>query len=70
MPQGRGHARVSHAATVMFALGDGQIIPPDGQRFFGQRMGATVEEIASSHVALVSHADATTALIEAAAGTV
>jgi pimeloyl-ACP methyl ester carboxylesterase len=49
---------------------DDQMIPPDLQRFFTERMGATVVEIPSSHVAMVSHPDETTALIEAAAQTV
>src|SRR6202011_1872876 len=44
-----------------------QAIPPDAERFFAQRMGATTVEITSSHVAMVSHPDAVTDLIEKAA---
>jgi pimeloyl-ACP methyl ester carboxylesterase len=32
-----------------------QMIPPDAQRFFAKRIGATVTSIAASHVAMVSH---------------
>jgi pimeloyl-ACP methyl ester carboxylesterase len=32
-----------------------QAIPPPAQRMFAQRMGATVVEVPSSHVAMVSH---------------
>jgi pimeloyl-ACP methyl ester carboxylesterase len=45
---------------------DDEAIPPDAQRLFAQRMGATTVEVASSHVAMTSHPDETTALIEAA----
>ncbi len=34
-----------------------QAIPPDAERLFAKRMGATVVEIPSSHVAMVSHPD-------------
>src|SRR6185295_18028550 len=34
-----------------------EAIPPDAERLFAQRMGATTVEIASSHVAMVSHPD-------------
>jgi pimeloyl-ACP methyl ester carboxylesterase len=44
-----------------------EAIPPDAERFFAQRMGATTVEIKSSHVAMVSHPDAVTDLIEKAA---
>ena len=43
------------------------MIPPDGERFFAQRMGATVSEVASSHVPMLSHPDVVVQLIEAAA---
>lgn len=46
---------------------DDQAIPPDAERFFAQRMGATTVEIKSSHVAMVSHPDKVTKLIEEAA---
>jgi len=32
-----------------------EAIPPDVERLFGQRMGATTTEVAASHVAMVSH---------------
>jgi pimeloyl-ACP methyl ester carboxylesterase len=44
-----------------------EAIPPDAERSFATRMGATIVEIASSHVAMVSHPDDVVALIEAAA---
>ena len=44
-----------------------QAIPPDAERSFAKRMGATTVEIASSHVAMVSHPDDVVALIEMAA---
>ena len=47
-----------------------QAIAPDEERFFAQRMGATVVEVASSHVAMVSHPDEVTRLIQAAAESV
>jgi pimeloyl-ACP methyl ester carboxylesterase len=34
---------------------DDQAIPPDAERLFAQRMGATTVEVAASHVAMVSH---------------
>jgi pimeloyl-ACP methyl ester carboxylesterase len=50
----------------MVAQGD-QAIPPDGERLFAKRMGATTIEVASSHVAMVSHPDEAAALIKQAA---
>lgn len=44
-----------------------EAIPPEVQRMFAQRMGATTIEVASSHVAMVSHPDETARLIETAA---
>jgi pimeloyl-ACP methyl ester carboxylesterase len=46
-----------------------QAIPPDAERMFASRMGATTVEVASSHVAMVSHPDEVTALITEAADT-
>jgi pimeloyl-ACP methyl ester carboxylesterase len=43
-----------------------EVIPPDAERLFAQRMGATVKEVASSHVVLVSHPEEIADLIEAA----
>jgi pimeloyl-ACP methyl ester carboxylesterase len=44
-----------------------QAIPPDAERMFAQRMGATTVEVASSHVAMVSHPEEVVRLIHAAA---
>ena len=44
-----------------------QAIPPDAERMFASWMGATTIEVASSHVAMVSHPDEVTRLITAAA---
>jgi pimeloyl-ACP methyl ester carboxylesterase len=43
-----------------------EVIPPDAERLFAQRMGATVVEIASSHVVMVSHPEEIADLIETA----
>jgi pimeloyl-ACP methyl ester carboxylesterase len=43
-----------------------EAIPPDAERSFAARMGATTVEIPSSHVAMVSHPDEVVALIETA----
>jgi pimeloyl-ACP methyl ester carboxylesterase len=43
-----------------------EAIPPDAQRLFAQRMGATTVEVASSHVAMTSHPDEVAALIQTA----
>jgi pimeloyl-ACP methyl ester carboxylesterase len=45
-----------------------QAIPPDAERLFASRMGATTIEVPSSHVAMVSHPTEVTELVEAAAG--
>ena len=44
-----------------------EAIPPDAERQFASRMGATTIEIPSSHVAMVSHPDDVTQLIKTAA---
>jgi pimeloyl-ACP methyl ester carboxylesterase len=46
----------------MVATND-EAIPPDAERLFAQRMGATVVEVASSHVPMISQPDAVTNLI-------
>jgi pimeloyl-ACP methyl ester carboxylesterase len=46
---------------------DDEAIAPDAERMFARRMGAETVEVASSHVAMVSHPDAVVVLIEAAA---
>ena len=43
-----------------------EVIPPDGERQFAQRMGATTVEVDSSHVVMISHPDEVTALIQSA----
>jgi pimeloyl-ACP methyl ester carboxylesterase len=44
-----------------------QAIPPEAQLKFAQRMGATTVEVASNHLALVTHPDETAKLIDTAA---
>jgi pimeloyl-ACP methyl ester carboxylesterase len=46
---------------------DDEAIPPSAERQFAARMGATTVEVASGHLAMFSHPDAVTALIEKAA---
>jgi pimeloyl-ACP methyl ester carboxylesterase len=46
---------------------DDQALPPDAERQFARRMGATTVEVPSSHVAMVSHPDDVVKLIETAA---
>src|SRR5262249_46461830 len=51
-----------------FLVADGdQAIPPEAERQFAARMGATTVEVASNHVAMVSHPEDVLALIQAAA---
>jgi pimeloyl-ACP methyl ester carboxylesterase len=47
--------------------GDDQAIPPDAERQFAKRMGATTVEVPSGHLAMVSHPDEVARLIETAA---
>ena len=56
----------SHPTWYLVATED-QAIPPDAERMFAQRMGATTVEVVSSHVAMVSHPDEVVRLIQAAA---
>jgi pimeloyl-ACP methyl ester carboxylesterase len=44
-----------------------QAIPPDAERLFASRMGATTIEVPSGHVAMVSHPGEVTQLIKTAA---
>ncbi len=53
----------------LVATGD-EAIPPDAERGFAQRMGATTVEVDSGHVAMVSHPAETVQLIESAASLV
>jgi pimeloyl-ACP methyl ester carboxylesterase len=50
----------------LIANGD-QAIPPDAQRQFAPRMGATTVEVSTNHVAMVSHPDEVLQLIKTAA---
>ena len=59
----------SHPTWYLVAEND-EVIPPDAQRLFAGRMGATTTELTSSHVAMVSHPAEVAALIETAAATV
>jgi pimeloyl-ACP methyl ester carboxylesterase len=49
---------------------DDEALPPDAERQFAARMGATTVEVPSSHVAMVSHPADVVDLIETAAQTV
>jgi pimeloyl-ACP methyl ester carboxylesterase len=49
---------------------DDQALPPQAERMFASRMGATTVEIPSSHVAMVSHPGDVAQLITSAAGAV
>jgi pimeloyl-ACP methyl ester carboxylesterase len=51
-----------------FLIADGdQAIPPDAQRQFAPRMGASTVEVSTNHVAMVSHPDEVLQLIKTAA---
>jgi pimeloyl-ACP methyl ester carboxylesterase len=56
----------SHPTWYMVAAND-EAIPPDAERQFAQRMGATTVEVQAGHVAMVSHPDEVVQLIETAA---
>jgi pimeloyl-ACP methyl ester carboxylesterase len=59
------------ALPSWFMVADGdQAIPPDAERQFAARMGANTVEVASNHVAMVSHPDEVLSLIRTAAGAV
>jgi pimeloyl-ACP methyl ester carboxylesterase len=54
-----------------FLVADGdQTIPPDAERQFAARMGATTTEVPTNHVAMVSHPDDVVTMIETAAAAV
>jgi pimeloyl-ACP methyl ester carboxylesterase len=56
------------ALPSWFMVADGdQTIPPDAERLFAKRMGATTVEVSSNHVTMVSHPDDVLKLIETAA---
>jgi pimeloyl-ACP methyl ester carboxylesterase len=52
--------------TWYLVAANDEAIPPDAERQFASRMGATTVEVDSGHLAMVSHADDVVALIEAA----
>ena len=56
----------SHPTYFLVATKD-EAIPPDAERMFAKRMGATTVEVPSSHLAMVSHASEVVKLIESAA---
>jgi pimeloyl-ACP methyl ester carboxylesterase len=56
----------SHPTWYLVATKD-EAIPPDAERMFAKRMGATTIEVAASHLAMVSIADEVVKLIKAAA---
>jgi pimeloyl-ACP methyl ester carboxylesterase len=43
-----------------------EAIPPDAERLFAKRMGATTVEAASGHLAMITHPDEVVRLINAA----
>jgi len=55
-----------HQTWYLVAAND-EAIPPDAERQFAARMGAKTIEVASGHVAMVSHPDEVTELILSAA---
>jgi pimeloyl-ACP methyl ester carboxylesterase len=55
-----------HPTWYLVASGD-EAIPPDAERLFAQRMGATTVEVDSGHLAMISHPDEIVSLIQAAA---
>jgi pimeloyl-ACP methyl ester carboxylesterase len=56
-----------HAPTWYSVSQNDEAIPPDAERLFASRMGATTIELASSHVAMTSHPDEVADLIMQAA---
>jgi len=56
----------SRPSWYMVATGD-QAIPPDAERLFASRMGATTVEADAGHLAMISHPAETAQLITAAA---
>jgi pimeloyl-ACP methyl ester carboxylesterase len=67
-PGGRdGCPGLEIAAVLVLVAADDEAIPPDAERLFASRMGATTVEVASSHVAMVSHPDEVAQVIKTAA---
>jgi pimeloyl-ACP methyl ester carboxylesterase len=61
-----GTAWKSKPSWFIIAKSD-QTVHPDLQRFVSKRMGATVREVESSHVAMLSHPDLVLDVIRTAA---
>jgi pimeloyl-ACP methyl ester carboxylesterase len=59
----------SHPSWYLVAAND-EVIPPDAERQFAARMGATTIELASSHVAMVSHPAEVAELVTSAVASV
>jgi hypothetical protein len=59
--------RPDREGTTKMVAADDQALPPDAERMFASRMGATTVEIPSSHVAMVSHPGDVAQLITTAA---
>ena len=55
--------------TWYLVAADDQAIPPDAERSFAARMGATTVEIQSGHCAMVSHPAEVVSLVETAVAT-
>ncbi len=53
--------------TWFLVAADDEAIPPDAERQFAERMGATTVEVSSGHVAMISHPDDVVELIGTAA---
>ena len=56
----------SHPTWYLVAAND-EVIPPDGERQFAARIGASTIEIQTSHAAMVSHTGEVVDLIKRAA---
>jgi pimeloyl-ACP methyl ester carboxylesterase len=59
----------SHPTWFLVAEND-EAIPPDAERQFAKRMDASTVEVASGHLAMISHPDEVAELITAAAATI
>jgi pimeloyl-ACP methyl ester carboxylesterase len=56
----------SHPSWYLVATAD-EAIPPDVERMFAKRMGASTTEVPAGHLAMVSHPAQVVKLIESAA---
>jgi pimeloyl-ACP methyl ester carboxylesterase len=56
----------SHPSWYLVATSD-EALPPDAERMFAKRMGATTIEVSAGHLAMVSHPAEVVKLIESAA---